>query len=184
MSEKEKLILENEKLIYFVLKKNKLYHLTDELYDVGMIGLCKAANNFDKTKGYKFSTYAYTFIKNQILMEIRDSNSSRRKANFNTVSLDKRINNTEYDITLAEVIKDDRINFEEEIEKKEQVQNILKAICYLTKEEKIVIEHTFGLNGYKAIPQQDIMKLLGINQSNVSRLKTRAIKKIRKRLGI
>lgn len=38
----------------------------EELYSSGCIGLVKAANNFDISKGYKFSTYAIPYILGEI----------------------------------------------------------------------------------------------------------------------
>lgn len=46
----EDLILNNEKLIYMVLKQMHLYDNRDHYYDIGMIGLVKAANNFNPNK--------------------------------------------------------------------------------------------------------------------------------------
>lgn len=72
MEEYERLIIENEALVYHVLKQMHLYSQLEDYYDVGMIGLCKAAKTFDNSKGSKFSTYACICIRNTILMDIRD----------------------------------------------------------------------------------------------------------------
>lgn len=42
-----------------------------ELFQVGCVGLMKAVNKFDESKGYKFSSYAYMTIKGTILNFIR-----------------------------------------------------------------------------------------------------------------
>ena len=63
------LIEENHNLIYSYLHKMRLD--IEEYYDLAAIGLCKAANNFDETKGFKFSTYAYRCMNNEVLNQIR-----------------------------------------------------------------------------------------------------------------
>ena len=56
---KEKLINGNLKLVLSILKSfnNKNVNL-DDLFQVGVIGLIKAIDNFDITYGLKLSTYA------------------------------------------------------------------------------------------------------------------------------
>lgn len=43
----------------------------DDIFQVGCIGLMKAAHNFDVHKGYKFSTYAYIKIRGEILLFLK-----------------------------------------------------------------------------------------------------------------
>lgn len=57
----ESLILNNTKLVYHVIYKMKLA-IDDDLISEGMIGLIRAAKNFDASKGIKFSTYATSYI--------------------------------------------------------------------------------------------------------------------------
>ena len=85
---RDELVLNNTKLIYMVLKQLGLYNQRDEYYDVGMIGLMKAANKFDPSKGTKFNTYASHIIRTTILYEIRKENQPKRQSNKNTISLD------------------------------------------------------------------------------------------------
>ena len=65
-----KLVLDNEKLVYLVIKDLKLWNSIEDYYDVGMIGLVKASNTWNINRETKFSTYAYNVIKNEILQEI------------------------------------------------------------------------------------------------------------------
>ena len=44
----------------------------EDLFQTGCVGLMKAVNNFDASKGYKFSTYAHTYIKSTISNFARD----------------------------------------------------------------------------------------------------------------
>ena len=44
----------------------------DDLYQIGAMGLCKAAAHYQKVPGVKFETYAYQVVKNTILDHLRD----------------------------------------------------------------------------------------------------------------
>jgi len=66
----EKLVIENMRLVYLVLSDMNFYKDTcnnyEDLMQVGNIALVKASRNYDETKS-KFSTYAYSAIKTDII---------------------------------------------------------------------------------------------------------------------
>jgi RNA polymerase sporulation-specific sigma factor len=70
---KEALIKENMGLIWSVVKRfsNRGYE-TDDLFQIGAIGLLKCINKFDESFGVKFSTYAIPMIVGEIKRFIRD----------------------------------------------------------------------------------------------------------------
>ena len=177
---RDNLVLENINLIYYVLKKYNLYNKLEEYYDIGMIGLVKAANNFDESKGYTFSTYGISCIRSEVFGYIRRENNNKRKANYNTISLDTTINrkNNEKEITLLDVLSSD-INIEEEIIIKEQKELIKEALKILEDKELIVISYIYGINGCTELNQQKIAAILGLQQGSVSRIAKRAIKKMK-----
>ena len=51
----------------------------------------------------------------------------------------------------------------------------------LTEREQRVIVMRYGLDGSKPVTQKDIAKLMNISRSYVSRIETKALKKLRKR---
>lgn len=76
-------ILENKKLVYFIINKYYPERRNDEdIIQVGMIGLWKAIELFDESKGYKFSTFATTVIRNAIKQELRSEKTDSRRANL------------------------------------------------------------------------------------------------------
>ena len=85
--EKNKLAEENLGLVYLVVNKEFTYEKTTEsdrenYIEEGMIGLAKAINTFNPSKGAKFSTYAYTCIKFEINNYVRKKNNHKRKINY------------------------------------------------------------------------------------------------------
>ena len=77
-SAKEKLINGNLKLVLSVLK-NFTFRVDnlDDLFQVGVIGLIKAIDNFDLSHEVRFSTYAVPMILGEIKRYLRDNSSLR-----------------------------------------------------------------------------------------------------------
>ena len=77
-SAKDILVECNLKLVLSILKKyqNKCDNL-DDLFQIGVVGLIKAIDNFDLSFGVRFSTYAVLMIDGEIKRYIRDNTSIR-----------------------------------------------------------------------------------------------------------
>lgn len=75
---KDDLVKCNLKLVLSILKKynNKCDNM-DDLFQIGVIGLIKAIENFDISFGVKFSTYAVFMIEGEIKRYIRDNSQVR-----------------------------------------------------------------------------------------------------------
>ena len=75
---KEELINGNLKLVLSILRSfNRSDINLDDLFQVGVIGLIKAIDNFDISYGFKFSTYAVHLIIGEIKRYIRDNTTMR-----------------------------------------------------------------------------------------------------------
>lgn len=75
---KERLINGNLKLVLSILRSfNKGNVNLDDLFQVGVIGLIKAIDNFDLSYGLKLSTYAVPLIIGEIKRYIRDNTAVR-----------------------------------------------------------------------------------------------------------
>ena len=177
---RDDLILDNVNLIYYVLKKMNLYKNADEYYDICMIGLIKAADTFNESKGYTFSTYGISCIRSELLGYLRRQNSSKRKANYNTVSLEMSVykENDGKEITLLDTLPSND-NVEEEIIVNEEKELLIEALSILDDKELLVISYMFGVNGYDEIKQKDIATILNMKQGSVSRIGKRAINKMK-----
>ena len=75
---KEKLVNGNLKLVLSILRQytNRTDNM-DDLFQVGVIGLIKAIDNFDLSYGLKLSTYACPMIAGEMRRFLRDNNMLR-----------------------------------------------------------------------------------------------------------
>lgn len=75
---KDKLVEGNLRLVLSILKKfqNRIDNL-DDLFQIGVVGLIKAVENYDLSYNTKFSTYGVLMIVGEIKRYLRDNNSIR-----------------------------------------------------------------------------------------------------------
>ena len=75
---REELVEGNLKLVLSILKKfQKKCDNMDDLFQIGVVGLVKAIDNFDVNMGVKLSTYAVPMILGEIKRYLRDNNPLR-----------------------------------------------------------------------------------------------------------
>ena len=68
-----RLVTENINLIYLVMKRFRNRGVEQEdLFQIGAVGLTKAAQRFDESRGFAFSTYAVPLIIGEIQRFLRD----------------------------------------------------------------------------------------------------------------
>lgn len=91
-------ILNYEKLVYGIVSKYS-YNKNDleDLYQVGMIALQKALENYKEGYNSKFSTYAHFYIKGEVLKYIRENRLI--KINKDYMKLNNLINKTKEVLT-------------------------------------------------------------------------------------
>ena len=89
--EQQKLVTDNEYIIYCVLKKYNLTPFKDEMWDIGQIGLCKAAQQWHEKRGQSFFTVAFDYIK----WEFNNEGRSELKNLFPKMSLDQPIGDSD-----------------------------------------------------------------------------------------
>lgn len=173
MNEKQqKLVLNNQKLVYYVIKQMHLYHKLEDYFDVGLIGLCKAAQTFKPENNSKFSTYACICIRNNILMEIRNE---KRQCDTYAISFSSIIKSSKnQDLTLEDMLSD--YELENDILNREELISLIMSIENLNKEDKRIIDLYF----YQNKTQQQIAKILNMSQANVSRRIQRALNNLKK----
>ena len=66
MNKYEEVINSTSKMIYMIINKYFRGYDKEDLYQVGVLGVIKAYDNYKKDHNTKFSTYAYTYIYGEI----------------------------------------------------------------------------------------------------------------------
>ena len=88
-------ILKYENLVLSYANKFRYYYDIEDLKQVGMIGLMKAIEKYKPSSNTKFTSYAYLWIKGEILKYIReDKNIKDNKEMVRLASLIEEVKNT------------------------------------------------------------------------------------------
>ena len=172
-------------LVHSICKKYKNSTLGyDDAVGYGMVGLVKAAKNFDETLGYKFSTYATLRIRGEICQAIRDKagligsrkekSEGRAKIAVPFSLLVKEGEDEDKDM-MFEIPIDD--TFVDDIA---VTSDIRTAISKLSKSEEEIIFKRF----WEEKSQASISKELGISQAGISRRLKKALNSISSDIGI
>lgn len=94
---KEKLIISNFKLILSLVQKyQQRVNNLDDLFQVGVIGLIKAIDNFDTSLDVRFSTYAVPLIMGEMKRYMRESSSIRIPRSLRDLAYKTLITSEEY----------------------------------------------------------------------------------------
>ena len=171
------LIERNLRLVAHVAKKYSTAKVEqDDLISIGTIGLIKGINSFNVEKGVKLSTYVSRCVDNEILMHLRATKKLGAEVYLNEpIGKDKDDNV----VTLQEVLENNDRNIEEEVDIKMKIKLLYEKMKELLKDrEKKILELRFGLGGHKPKTQNEIAKMMGISRSYVSRIETKAIRKV------
>ncbi|MEY7999531.1 RNA polymerase sporulation sigma factor SigK [Clostridium sp. Mt-5] len=176
------LVERNLRLVAHIVKKYSYPGKeVDDLISIGTVGLIKAIDSFDGSKGTRLATYAAKCIENEILMLIRNNKKIRNEVYLqDPIGVDKEGN----EISLMDVLSSDEDSIIEIVEQKIQVKKLYSKInTCLSQREKSVVEMRYGLLEGKPRTQREIAKILGISRSYVSRIEKKALKKLYKELN-
>lgn len=171
------LVEKNLRLVAHIAKKYSATNYdSDDLISIGTIGLIKAVNTFDDSKGIRLATYAARCIDNEILMLIRNGRKFANEVSLEEpIGFDKEGN----EINLYDVVGTDDTDVIEAVELKTKTAHMYKFIkSVLTERERTVICMRYGVMGYTPKTQREIAKKLGISRSYVSRIEKKAIEKL------
>ncbi len=179
---RNKLIEHNLRLVAHIVKKyDHKKNDVDDLISIGTIGLIKGVDSFSYKKGTRLTTYAAKCIENEILMYYRSDKKNSKNISLNeSIGFDKDGN----EITFLDILKTPKPDFENDIQKKDNIVLLKKYFNILDEREKEIIIKRYGLNNEREVTQKEIAKQLGISRSYVSRIEKRALTKIFKEFKI
>lgn len=181
MNARNKLIEHNLRLVAHVIKK--YYSKTneqDDLVSIGTIGLIKAINTFDNSKGIRLSSYAARCIENEVLMFFRSGKKSSLDISINEpIDTDNGGNAlTLIDVMSTEESILDKIDIKIKSEKlKKYIEEVLSP------REQLIIELRYGLKGKRPLTQREVAYKMKISRSYVSRIEKKALNELRKKFG-
>lgn len=174
------LIERNLRLVSHIVKK--YYSKTndsDDLISIGTIGLIKAVDSFDYSKGTRLSTYAARCVENEILMYFRGLKKQNSEVFLgDAIDTDKDGN----PLTIEDIISDER-DIAEELEIKTSWEQVKAIIDNMPDDrEKEIIILRYGLDNKKPLTQREVADRLNISRSYVSRIEKKVLADIRKQL--
>lgn len=172
------LVERNLRLVAHIVKKYSSYGRdTEDLISTGTIGLIKAINTYDVSKGNKLGTYASRCIENELLMLLRQERKSSREVSlYEPIGADKEGN----EIHLMDIMESTNENVLEDLITRHHIQTIYQFLrSALTPREQTVIIMRYGLYQRSPVTQRDVAARMGISRSYVSRIEKRALEKLR-----
>ena len=177
-SARNELIEHNLRLVAHIVKK--YYSNTndqDDLISIGTIGLIKAVNTFDHSKGIRLSSYAARCIENEVLMYFRAAKKSAQDVSMNEpIDTDKDGNA----LTLMDVMATED-NIVENLDWKVKSEQLKRYIAQvLTPRERVIIELRYGLNNDHPLTQREVAARLKISRSYVSRIEKKALQLLKR----
>ena len=176
---RNRLVEHNLRLVAHIIKKYYgVQTEQDDLVSIGTISLIKAIDTFKPDKNIRLSSYASRCIENEILMHFRSSKKTAQDVSLNeTIDTDKDGN----PLTLMDIMAVDD-NILDELDKKLNSRKLGQFIREeLTERERQIIIMRYGLGNREPMTQKTVAKVMNISRSYVSRIETKALKKLKKR---
>ena len=176
---RNKLVEHNLRLVAHIIKKYYgVQTEQDDLVSIGTIGLIKAIDTFKPDKNIRLSSYASRCIENEILMHFRSAKKTAQDVSLNeTIDTDKDGN----PLTLMDIMAVDD-NILDELDRKLNGRKLGQFIREeLTDRERQIRIMRYGLGGREPMTQKKVAKIMNISRSYVSRIETKALKKLKKR---
>ena len=151
-----------------------------DLIQEGNLGLIKAVDMFDPAKGNRLSTLARFWVEKYILRFLRDEQEE-------IISLDTEISESGETLLLSDTIADKATllgdpsfkNIDSVMEHEELKELLAAQLVKLSPNEQEVLRLIFGLQGYPSMTREEISKVLSIQMDQISRIKTRALRRLK-----
>lgn len=182
-NEQKDLVENNIRLADKIAQKRNNVVYDEDTRSYARVGLCKAALAYDKTRGIRFSTYAYRVINRTITEGL---NRMRLDTGSVYIWRNSKVNERQElhsQVTMSEVLE--KIPCGDDIDTEmtnRQIRNIINR--YLGKippEEREVLELRYGLNNlWKVYTKRDIAKKLHIAEATVRFRERRGLERLRR----
>ena len=177
----------------------------EDLYQAGSIGVLKAYNNYNPNAGCKFTSYAFNYIKGEMIEFIRNDRNIRisdkyltiykhylrikveletlysRAPSFKEICFRMGINEQELASIIETVLFTKSIDSDINPVREESFDEfaLKDEIELLDEPKKSIIKYRY----YYGYTQQEVASILGLSQVKVSREETESIHLIRKKIA-
>ena len=174
------LIERNLRLVTHIVKKyQNAQEDTEDLISIGTIGLIKAIDTYDASKGRKLGTYAAKCIENELLMHFRGKKRYSRDISIQEPIGTDRDGN---EIHLLDIMESDLPSAYDQFVLKEDIQKLRSLMPQvLNQRESKILTLRYGLGITKELTQRETAQQIGISRSYVSRIEKTALEKLRVR---
>jgi RNA polymerase primary sigma factor len=203
--EKEKLIVSNLRFVVSIAVKYQNLGLPlMDLINEGNMGLLRAVEKFDVTKGFKFISYARWWIRHFILKAIFEQSTSiklplkyatqlskrsdqedsetvqRLKKIYRPVSLDQKLSEDNNSDTIMDLVDDSKYDLPEKMAIEENLKEIIDEVMTKLKPiERDVISRHFGLNGKRPLTLKEIGERYNLTKERIRQIEHTALDKLR-----
>ena len=157
MTEKNEFISKNLGLVHSCCSKFRGKGIEyDDLFSAGCLGLLKAANGFDETRGLMFSTYAVPVILGEIKRMFRDGGSVKVGRTLKELSL-KVVRENE---RLAKILNREPTVGEIAESLSVTPESVTEALCAAQPTMSLTVENEDGISEYDVAVEGEDEKLL------------------------
>lgn len=169
------LIINNLKLIKYVIRKMGLRTTNDDIYqewyDDGLIGLIQGVKSYDENRNIKLSTFLCKCIRTNIARGAYLRNMDKRKINYmNNISLNAPVSNDK-EIELIDVLKDKSVYILEDVEKNIDIEKLKYAMKKrLSPRDYEIWCKFYGLFGYKEYTTKELEREYNISHTSIWRI--------------
>ena len=132
-----------------------------DLINEGNVGLIRAAEKFDETRGFKFISYAVWWIRERILQALAEE----QKHNSRQLS--------------GELPSPDNLIAPSGLSDETASAETNRALNMLGERERLIIECTFGINGQPEMTLDEMGERMGLSRQRVRQIREKSIRKLR-----
>lgn len=175
--EQDKLVTANMGYVVTLARQYKSDILsTDDLVSEGAIGLMKAAEKYDASKGKPFVTFAAPYIRRAIEKAI-----GRLTTDIDTRSTDESLPiGSRNNYTLLNVLEDkNALQADATVEEATLTDDLLKCMNVLNEREQRIINLYYG-NGYERQTMAEIAETMELKRERVRQVRDQALRKLKK----
>ena len=204
----DKLVRANLRFVVSVAKQYQNQGLSlQDLIDEGNLGLVKAAQRFDETRGFKFISYAVWWIRQSILQAVaeqarvirlpmnqvgalvkevadaigmpEDKVDQLLSLNSRTVSTDAPLDDEDDANFLDVYVADDEVQTDTAVEQESTSNAIRNSLDMLNEKERSILCMYFGLGTSREYSLEEIAMKLNISRERTRQIRDRALKRLK-----